>query len=75
MEKQKRDMNFELLRIVSMILIISSHYIIHSTILDEVEQFSFNYFFIEIIRALTRISVGLYVLITGYYMIKSKIKI
>ena len=76
MEKtKKRDMNFELLRIISMILIISSHYIIHSGILDTIDKFSVNYFFIDFIRALSRISVGLYVLISGYYMVKSKIKI
>ena len=76
MEKtKKRDMNFELLRIISMILIISSHYIIHSDILDTIDKFSVNYFFIDYIRALSRISVGLYILITGYYMVKSKIKI
>lgn len=74
-KNKKRDMNFELLRIISMILIISSHYIIHSGILDTIDKFSINYFFIDFIRALSRISVGLYVLITGYYMVKSKIKI
>lgn len=73
--KKQRDMNFELLRIVSMILIISSHYILHGGILKYLELYSFNYFFIDVIRALTRISVNLYVLITGYYMINSKIKI
>lgn len=72
---KKRDINFELLRIISMILIISSHYIIHSGILDTIDKFSINYFFIDFVRALSRISVGLYVLITGYYMVKSKIKI
>lgn len=76
MEKtKKRDMNFELLRIISMLLIIASHYILYSGILDELETFTFNYVFLDIIRALTRISVNLYVLITGYYMIKSKIKV
>ncbi len=75
MEKKSRDMNFELLRIISMLLIISSHYIIHSGILETLNIFTFNYFFIDFVRALSRISVGLYVLITGYYMVKSKIKV
>lgn len=74
-EKKSRDMNFELLRIVSMILIVSSHYVLHGGILDKLEPFSFNYIFIDFIRAAARISVNLYILITGYYMIKSKIKI
>lgn len=75
MNNKKRDMNFELLRIIAMFLIISSHYILHSSILEKLEVFSTNYFIIEIIRAITRISVNLYVLITGYYMIKSMSKV
>lgn len=75
MENKKRDMNYELLRIISMILIICSHYITHSHIMNDVELYSFNYFILEIIMFSTRISVGLYILITGYYMVMSKMKL
>ena len=76
MEKAKeRDMNFELLRIISMILIVGSHYIVHGKILENVEIFSTNYFIAEFIRVFTRVAVNLYVLITGYYMINSKAKV
>lgn len=75
MENKKRDMNYELLRIISMILIICAHYITHSHIMEDVDIYSFNYFILEIIMASTRISVGLYILITGYYMVTSKMKL
>lgn len=72
---KKRDLNFELLRIISMILIISSHYVGHSGILEQVKTGTFNYYFINFILVAARISVNLYVLITGYYMINSKAKV
>ncbi len=77
MEKQvkQRDMNFELLRIIAMLLIVALHYITHSGLEKRLELYSFNYLFINSMKALAMISVNLYVLITGYYMIKSKIKI
>ena len=77
MEKQirQRDMNFELLRIISMLFIIALHYIEHSRLVEKIEMYSFNYIFIDAVRALAMIAVNLYVLISGYYMIQSKIKI
>lgn len=74
MEK-KRDMNFELLRIIAMILIICSHYMGHGGIYGNVTRFHFNYYFIEVISAFTRISVNVYVMITGYYMVTSSMKV
>lgn len=77
MKKQikQRDMNFELLRIIAMLFIIALHYIAHSRIVEKIEVYSLNYIFMDAVRALSIISVNLYVLITGYYMIQSKIKI
>lgn len=77
MEKQvkQRDMNFELLRIIAMLLIVALHYITHSGLEKRLELYSFNYIWIDAVKALAMISVNLYVLITGYYMIKSKMKI
>lgn len=77
MEKQvkPRDMNFELLRIIAMLLIVALHYISHSGLEKRLELYSFNYIWIDAVKALAMISVNLYVLITGYYMIKTKMKI
>lgn len=58
-----------------MILIVGYHYIYHGGILDSLEELSFNYIIIDYLRIVTRMAVGLYVLITGYYMVNSKVKI
>ena len=71
---KKRDMNFELLRIICMILIVASHCIMHSEIMKKVNLYTGNYYFLEFLIAFSKISVNLYILITGYYMVKSKFK-
>lgn len=71
---KKRDMNFELLRIICMILIITSHCIMHSEIMNKVNLYTANYYFLEFLMGFSKISVNLYILITGYYMVKSKFK-
>ena len=71
---KNREMNFELLRIIAMLLIVGSHYVMHGQIQETVQIGSLNQSFLGIIRFLAGIGVNLYVLITGYYMIFSKIK-
>ena len=72
---KKRDMNFELLRIVAMILIICAHYMGPGGVYGHVGKFNSNYYITELIRAFTSISVNVYVMITGYYMVTSNMKI
>lgn len=72
---KNRETNFELLRIIAMLFIVGSHYVIHGQIQEIVRIGSFNQSFLGIIRFLAGIGVNLYVLITGYYMIFSKIKL
>ncbi len=67
-------MNFELLRIVAMLLIITSHCIIHTKIPETIEKFTTNWYILEFIRIPTRFSVNIFIMITGYYMVKSKFK-
>lgn len=73
-EKQKRDTNFELLRILSMVMIIILHFNMHGGILDGVEMYSKKYFFFYFLEYACLIAVNLYVMISGYYMIKLNIK-
>lgn len=79
MEKllNKRESNFELLRIISMIFIVFHHLAIHSTY-----NFSFsngnnvvNDFLLALFQSGGKFGVVLFVMITGYYMIKSNIKL
>ena len=70
MEKKERKSNFEILRILAMVLIISYHFVFHS---------NYNYGAINahdfILRAFWlfgEIGVNLFMLISGYFMVHSK---
>lgn len=67
----KRESNIELLRIISMIMIILSHYTCH----NGVDSFSLNIGFNRLLLEITtlgNIGVIIFVLITGYFGIESK---
>lgn len=70
MEK-KRESNFELLRIISILLIISFHYVYKSGY--QLEHLTFNSYIIKTIWFFGELGVNLFVLITGYFMVKGKI--
>lgn len=70
MEEKERKSNFEILRILAMILIISYHFVFHS---------NYNYWTINahdfILRAFWlfgEIGVNLFMLISGYFLVCSK---
>lgn len=80
MEREKgatinRNNGIELLRIVSMLMIITLHYLGHGGILINVKLFSFNYILAWSLEALAFVSVNCYVLISGYFLVDSKFKI
>ena len=72
MEK-KRNSNFELLRIVSMILIVSFHFILKNGVTYEV--LSKDKYIHDIFMMFGELGVNLFVLITGYFMVQGKFKI
>lgn len=71
----KRESNFELLRIISMFMIIFLHFCTFNSILKNIPEFSFKYFIFNGLFYLCLASVNLYVFITGYFTIESKFKI
>lgn len=74
--KKTRDANFELLRIIAMIMIIILHFNNGgNNILISVDKNSIQWYFFYFLEYSCIIAVNLYVMISGYYMIKSKIKI
>lgn len=76
MEKtHARDTNFELLRIIAMLMIVALHFNCHGKVMYYVEPFSKKYYYTFFIEYACLIAVNLYVMISGYYMIKSKFKI
>lgn len=77
-EKKIRDSNFELLRIISMFMIVILHIGTHG-ISNYIEVSSFISGFSQeiyyLIRFLAIVAVNLYVMISGYYLSKSKFKL
>lgn len=67
---KKRESNIELLRIISMLFIIIFHYIKHSDY--NYTELTFNTLLIKSCFFLGELAVNLFILITGYYLSKSK---
>lgn len=70
---KKRLSNLELLRIISMILIVSSHYAMHSP--EFTEGLTINRYILEFISLGGKIGVNCFILITGFFLVKSKFKL
>ena len=74
--KKKRDANIELLRIVAMLMIITLHFNIHSKALLELgEPASSVQIFATVLEAIAITGVNVYVLISGYYLSSSKVRL
>lgn len=75
-EQKKRDTNLDLLRIVSMLLIIFLHSIDHSGVLEQAEgSSSAMYFYVRLTYALCQVCVNCYVMLSGYYLVHSKFRL
>lgn len=74
MERVKRQSNFELLRIVSMVLILCHHYGVHGGFDLLQEDISFNMLFIQLFSFGGKLGVNLFVLISGYFLVTSQWK-
>lgn len=68
---KKRNSNIELLRIISIIFIVISHYSVHNGIINSNLNIGLNRFILEI-STLGNIGVIIFILISGYFMIESK---
>lgn len=73
--KAQRNPNIELLRIVSMLMILVLHYFNQGRALWDVAEGSLNYYLIWIVEAICYISVNCYMLISGYFLWKTKFKL
>lgn len=72
-KKNIRQSNFELLRIVSMFLIIAHHYVVHSNLANM--DFGYNKAIAEFFIIGGKIGVNCFVLISAYFLLESKFKI
>ncbi|MBQ3235357.1 MAG: acyltransferase [Clostridia bacterium] len=69
----KRQSNFELLRIICMLLIITHHLSVHSYYTSDISIF--NQYLIRFFQIGGKLGVNVYVLISGYFMITSNFKL
>ena len=72
--EKKRESNFELLRIISMIMIIAHHMILHSNLIYY-NDYGIKKIIVSFVLYGGKIGVILFILISGYYMVDSKFKI
>lgn len=74
--KKQRNANLDLLRIVSMLLIVFLHSIDHSGVLENAANCgSAMYFYVRFTYALCQVCVNIYVMLSGYFMVTSKFRL
>ena len=69
-----RESNIELLRIVSMVLIIMHHFSVHGTF-PFTPELTFNKVFLQVFGLGGKAGVVAFVMITGYFMVSSSFKL
>ena len=70
-----RNSNLEILRIISMLLIIMHHYSIHGAFVLDPSILTTNKVIVQILSAGGKLGVDCFILISGYFMIESSFKV
>lgn len=74
--KPARNASLDLLRILSMLLIILMHSIDHTGVLEASEDAGIGMFFlVRFLYMLTQISVNCYVMLSGYFLVRSRFRL
>ncbi len=68
---KKRESNIELLRIISMLMIIAHHFSVHSNFVAEKTSFT-NNVWLQLLSSGGKIGVNIFILISGFFLINSK---
>ena len=66
---ERRNSNIEMLRIISIFLIVLSHWAVHSNFSFPEDRFSLNQFIVEVF-SIGELGVCIFVLISGFYSVK-----
>lgn len=74
MKKLERKSNFELLRIITMVMIVTMHILDHSGIFISKNFNNFNFIIASIVNTLSIVAVNCYILISGYFGCKQNFK-
>ena len=70
-----RHVCLDLLRIISMIMIVTLHFINKGGLQDIFDMHSINYWAVKLIYNMSLVAVNCYVLISGYFLVNSKFKL
>lgn len=73
--KKERAVNFELLRIISIFMVIILHFMNNSQLNDVLDMYSVNGYVYSFIQGLCYTADNLFVLLSGYFLVNSKFKI
>ncbi|MCQ2440645.1 MAG: acyltransferase [Clostridia bacterium] len=69
--KKTRNSNLEILRIISMLLIVAHHFAVHGFKIEET-PISVNHYLLHIFESGGKLGVSCFILISGYFMCRSK---
>ena len=72
---RERRSNIEALRVISMVMIITLHYLLQGGILESITLDEKLYSSVWLIEAMCYVSVNCYVLISGYFLVDSKFRL
>ncbi len=72
---KERAVNFELLRIVSIFMVIILHFVNNSQLNDVINMYSTNGYVYSFVQGVCYTADNLFVLLSGYFLVKSKFKI
>lgn len=77
MEKKERSSNLELLRIILMFVIIAHHYVVNSGITEcyDFNNITPNMIFLQFFGFGGKMAINVFILISGYFMCKSKLTV
>lgn len=70
--KKERMANLELLRIISMLMIVTAHLLNHGNMIIFAKEGTLSYYFIWILFGFSFTSINIYLLISSYFLIDSK---
>lgn len=73
--RHTRQMNLEMLRVVTMFMIITLHFLAHGGVLNVIEPPGLKYYFYWSVAGICYVAVNCYVLITGYFQSCSKFRL
>lgn len=73
MRQTQRNMSIDLLKIISMLMVVSLHITSHGIHNAEIVDFSIPYWFVVVINSLSLVAVNCFVLISGYFLSQSKV--